>query len=77
MMPFFIDQSVRSTLTLDEDVAAKFRDESRRTGRSFRDVVKDVARDPGDLRPGVRFCEPFLGKKPEKGSQNDCVGPGP
>jgi len=63
---------VRTTLTLDEDIAAKLRSEARRSGRSFRDVVNDalrrgltnrqarpsttfkvVARDLGELRPGV------------------------
>jgi plasmid stability protein len=63
---------VRTTLTLDDDVAAKLRSEARRSGRSFREVVNDalrcgltnrqarpstpfkvVARDLGELRPGV------------------------
>jgi len=64
---------VRTTLTLDDDVAAKLKSEVRRSGRSFRDVVNDVlrrglasrreaspatpfkvvARDLGELRPGV------------------------
>jgi len=35
---------MRTTLTLDEDVAAKLRAEVRRSGRSFRDVVNDVIR---------------------------------
>jgi plasmid stability protein len=35
---------VRTTLTLDEDVAAKLRAEARRSGRSFRDVVNDAIR---------------------------------
>ena len=64
---------MRTTLTLDEDVAAKLKAESRRASRPFRDVVNEtlrrglanqrvggsrtpfkvVARDLGDLRPGV------------------------
>ena len=64
---------MRTTLTLDEDVAAKLKAESRRTGRPFREVVNDtlrrglasrrvtaqgpafsiVARDLGDLKPGL------------------------
>jgi hypothetical protein len=35
---------MRTTLTLDDDVAAKLQAESRRTGRSFRDVVNEVLR---------------------------------
>jgi hypothetical protein len=33
---------VRTTLTLDEDVAAKLRTETRRTGRSFKEIVNAV-----------------------------------
>jgi hypothetical protein len=35
---------VRTTLTLDDDVAAKLKAESRRAGRSFRDVVNETLR---------------------------------
>jgi plasmid stability protein len=35
---------MRTTLTLDDDVAAKLRAEARRTGQSFRDVVNDAIR---------------------------------
>jgi hypothetical protein len=35
---------MRTTLTLDDDVAAKLRAEARRTGRSFRDVVNEAIR---------------------------------
>jgi hypothetical protein len=64
---------VRTTLTLDDDVASKLKSEARRSGRSFREVVNStlrrglgsrretkpsapfrvVARDLGELRPGV------------------------
>jgi hypothetical protein len=65
---------MRTTITLDEDVAAKLRAESRRSGRPFRDVVNEtlrrglesarrgtkprhvfkvMARDLGNLRPGL------------------------
>jgi hypothetical protein len=66
-------QDVRTTLTLDEDVASKLKSEARRSGRTFREVVNDVlrrglasrrpakpaapfkvvARDLGELRPGL------------------------
>jgi hypothetical protein len=35
---------VRTTLTLDDDVAAKLRAAARRSGRAFRDVVNDTLR---------------------------------
>ena len=38
---------MRTTLTLDEDVAAKLRAESRRAGRPFREIVN------GTLRRGL------------------------
>ena len=35
---------MRTTLTLDDDVAAKLRAESRRSGRPFREIVNDTLR---------------------------------
>jgi plasmid stability protein len=35
---------VRTTLTLDDDVAAKLKSETRRSGKSFREVVNEVLR---------------------------------
>jgi hypothetical protein len=35
---------VRTTLTLDDDVAAKLKALARRTGRAFRDVVNETLR---------------------------------
>jgi len=35
---------MRTTLTLDDDVAAKLRAEARRSGKSFREIVNDVIR---------------------------------
>lgn len=35
---------MRTTLTLDEDVAAKLKAESRRSGRAFRDIVNETLR---------------------------------
>jgi hypothetical protein len=35
---------VRTTLTLDDDVAAKLKAESRRAGRPFRDIVNETLR---------------------------------
>lgn len=35
---------MRTTLTLDEDVAAKIKSLARRTGKAFRDVVNETLR---------------------------------
>ncbi len=35
---------MRTTLTIDDDVAAKLRSEVRRSGRPFREVVNDTLR---------------------------------
>jgi len=35
---------MRTTLTLDDDVAAKLKAESRRTGRPFREIVNETLR---------------------------------
>ncbi len=35
---------MRTTLTLDDDVAAKLRAETRRSGKPFRDVVNETMR---------------------------------
>jgi plasmid stability protein len=49
---------MRTTITLDEDVAAKLRAEMRRSGRSFKETVNEVLRrgllprkQPGPHRP--------------------------
>ena len=35
---------MRTTLTLDDDVAAKLKAESRRSGRAFKDIVNETLR---------------------------------
>jgi len=50
---------MRTTLTLDDDVAAKLRSESRKTGRSFRDVVNDAIRRGLAASKGPKKREPF------------------
>ncbi|MBM4269124.1 MAG: DUF2191 domain-containing protein [Deltaproteobacteria bacterium] len=35
---------MRTTLTLDDDVAARLRSESKRSGRSFKEMVNDCLR---------------------------------
>lgn len=51
---------MRTTLTLDDDIAAKLRAEARRSGRPFREVVNDALRRGLVARSGSatreRFC---------------------
>ncbi len=42
---------MRTTLTLDEDVAAKLKAESRRSGRSFKETVNEALRLGLEHRP--------------------------
>jgi hypothetical protein len=50
---------MRTTLTLDEDVAAKLKAESRRSGRPFRDVVNEALRRGLASRPGASAHRAF------------------
>jgi len=50
---------MRTTLTLDEDVAAKLKSEARRTGRPFRAVVNETLRRGLARRPAAVRREPF------------------
>jgi hypothetical protein len=66
---------VRTTLTLDEDVAAKLKAESRRSGQSFKETVNEC------LRLGLRARQQPKPTKPFKirdigfrsGLDYDCV----
>ena len=51
---------MRTTLTLDEHVAAKLRAESRRSGRSFKDVVNDALRRGLATAPAPQERTPFV-----------------
>ena len=48
----------RTTLTLDDDIAAKLKAEARRTGLSMRDLVNAT------LRRGLAAPRPTKGRKP-------------
>ena len=50
---------MRTTLTLDEDVAAKLRTQVKRSGRSFRDVVNEALRRGLATSPGGKTRTPF------------------
>jgi hypothetical protein len=49
---------MRTTLTLDDDVAAKLKAEARRVGRPFRDIVNE------SCAAGWRVGAPPLGGRP-------------
>jgi len=59
---------VRTTLTLDDDVAAKLRAESRRSGRSFKQVVNDFLRRGLHARSQAASAPPFKVKARPWGS---------
>jgi hypothetical protein len=44
MTPSAQHQRMRTTLTLDDDVAAKLKAESRRAGRPFKEIVNETLR---------------------------------
>lgn len=50
---------MRTTLTLDDDVAAKLKAEARRSGRSFREIVNEMLRRGLSTRHGRSPNEPF------------------
>ncbi len=50
---------MRTTLTLDDDVAAKLKVESRRAGRPFREIVNETLRRGLARRRLTRRRQPF------------------
>lgn len=50
---------MRTTLTLDEDVAVKLRAEMRRSGGTFRDIVNDTLRRGLTTRHATPPSKPF------------------
>lgn len=50
---------MRTTLTLDDDVAAKLEAEARRTGLSFKETVNTILRVGLDAKRGKGPREPF------------------
>ena len=67
---------MRTTLTLDDDVAAKLKAAVRRSGKPFRDVVNETLRRgltvPRAARAPLRIQPRSLGVRP--GIQIDNVG---
>ena len=50
---------MRTTLTLDDDVAAKLKAEARRTGKSFKATVNELLRLALNRKPEAGTREPF------------------
>ena len=50
---------MRTTLTLDEDIAARLQSEARRTGRPFKAVVNEYLRAGLAQRRAVKGVAPF------------------
>ena len=67
---------IRTTVTLDEDVFSRMKEESRKQGKAFKEVLNNTLRR-GLLRPD-RPAEPFalrtfqMGERP--GLNYDCMG---
>jgi hypothetical protein len=58
---------MRTTLTLDEDVAARLQAESRRTGRPFKVVVNEYLRAAMAQRKATQAATPFRIKPVDMG----------
>ena len=50
---------MRTTLTLDDDVAARLQDEARKTGLPFKTVVNDLLRAGLAQRSAMKDIKPF------------------
>lgn len=59
MMPRPNHQCMRTTLTLDDDVARKLTEEARRSGKSFKEVVNEHLRAALNAKKAIRRVEPF------------------
>ena len=58
---------MRTTLTLDDDIAAKLKAESRKTGRPFRDTVNECLRVGLTMRKQADTARPFHVKTRDMG----------
>lgn len=59
MMLLIYHHDMRTTLTLDNDVAAKLKEEMKRSGKSFKETVNSVLRNGLNI-PKKRKFEPFI-----------------
>ncbi|MGO8818355.1 MAG: DUF2191 domain-containing protein [Terriglobia bacterium] len=60
---------MRTTLTLDDDVAAKLREEARRSGEPFKQIVNRVLRTGLTIRAQAASIPPFKVKARSLGSE--------
>jgi hypothetical protein len=69
---------VRTTLTLDEDVARKLKRRVRETGKTFKDVVNEALRqsllEGHSVKPQKGFVIPVLEYGPKPGVDYDNIG---
>jgi plasmid stability protein len=65
---------VRTTLTLDDDVAAKLRSQARRTGKAFKDVVNDALRRGLASTAGSSTRAPFKVQARDLGRMKPGLG---
>ena len=70
---------IRTTVTLDEDVLNRVKDESKATGRSFRETLNELVRDglashqhSGQRKRELRITPLHLDGRPE-GINYDCT----
>ena len=59
MMPHRYHQSVRTTLTIDDDIVAKINAEMRRSGKSFKETINETLRAGLSVRRELRAAKPF------------------
>jgi hypothetical protein len=69
-MPRHQHQDVRTTLTLDEDLAAKLKAEARKTGRPFKETVNACLRAGLSLRRPAQKVPVFRVRPHDMGLQS-------
>jgi hypothetical protein len=67
MMPGSYHQDVRTTLTLDDDVASKLQAEVRRSGQTFKQTVNECLRLGLQTRQKPKPVKPFRIRAKERG----------
>ena len=65
---------MRTTLTLDDDVAAKLKSKARRSGRPFREIVNEALRTGLAERPVTSPRAPFVVKARDFGAVRPGLG---
>ena len=60
MMQAAYNHDVRTTLTLDDDVEAKLKQQMRRSGKSFKETVNEFLRLGLNARPQLKPAKKFV-----------------